>query len=311
MALRRRMAKQTRLYRFFHPRHWLAWLGVALLRAIGYLPLPVIAFLGGMFGLLLYIVHGPRRRVARRNLSRCFPVYSPRRVEQIVRRHFRAFGQSVFDIAIAWWSGPARLRRLVRFKDRYHYDEARASGRNVIFLAPHFLGLEIGGTRLTLEIPMVSVFRHPDNELLRELMFRARTRFGIHLVEHNRPFTALIREVKGGKPLYYLPDQDAGRRHSVFAPFFGIPAATFTALARLAQLTNAVVIPCITYQRSWGRGYEVVFRPPLRNFPSGDSLIDATRMNEEIERAVLVFPEQYFWLHKRFKTRPDGEPKFY
>jgi KDO2-lipid IV(A) lauroyltransferase len=158
---------------------------------------------------------------------------------------------------------------------------------------------------------MVTVFRHPVNELLSVVMERARSRFQLNLVEHIKPLTALVRQTKKGVPLYYLPDQDAGPRQSVFAPFFGIPAATFVVLPRLAEMTDAVVIPCITRQRSWGRGYEINFRPPLNHFPSGDPVADTTRMNREIEAAVREMPEQYFWLHKRFKTRPKGEPAFY
>lgn len=296
---------------FAHPRHWPTWIALGLLRALAWLPLPLIAPIGAGFGLLLYALHAPRRRIVRINIGRCFPALSPREQRQLVRRHFRAFGRSLLDVGVAWWSGPPRLRRLVRLRHRRYYDEAVAAGRRVILLAPHFLGLEIGGIRLSLERPVVSVFRPSGNRLVRATMWRARTRFGLKLIEYNRPFTALVRAVKSGTPLYYLPDQDAGGRHSTFAPFFGVPAATFTALARLAQMTGAAVIPCITYQRPWGRGYEIVFQPPLPDFPAGDSLADATRMNAEIERAVRLHPEQYFWLHKRFKTRPPGAPKFY
>lgn len=304
------MAAEARA-RFSHPRHWPSWLGIAFLRALALLPLPLLAAVGRSFGLFLYALPTSRRRVVRVNIERCFPALSRSQQRRIVRRHFAAFGQTLLDVAVAWWGGPRRLRRLVRFRDRRHYDEALAAGRNVILLAPHFLGLEMGGNRISMETPLVSVFRHPDNELLRAVMLRARTRFGAQLIEHNKPFTSLVRAVKAGTPLYYLPDQDAGRRHSVFAPFFGIPAATFTALSRLARMTDAVVLPCVTYQRSWGRGYEVVFQPPLENFPTDDAAADTARMNAAIERAVRVHPEQYFWLHKRFKTRPEGEPRFY
>lgn len=294
-----------------HPRHWPTGFGLALLWSLSWLPLPLLALLGRGLGMLLYALHAPRRRVVRINIERCFPELPHRRVRQLVRRHFRAFGQTLLDVAIAWWGSSRRLRRTVRLCNRSHYDDARRAGRNVILLAPHFLGLEIGGIRLSLEAPLYSVFRHPDNAVVRAAMWRGRTRFGLRLVEHHRPLTALVRAVKSGVPLYYLPDQDAGRRHSVFVPFFGIPAATFTALARLAYMTDAVVIPCATYQREWGRGYDVVFQPPLADFPSGQAAADAARMNAEIERAVRLHPEQYFWLHKRFKTRPSGDPPFY
>jgi Kdo2-lipid IVA lauroyltransferase/acyltransferase len=293
------------------PGYWPTWIGLGLLRVLSWLPLPLVWAIGAGIGMALYVLHRPRRRVAQVNVERCFPSRSRREQRRIVRRHFRAFGQSLVDVPIAWWARARRLRRLVQLRGRCHLDQALAGGRSVILLAPHFLGLEIGGMRLSLEGPLLSVFRHPDNRLVRSIMHWARTRFGARLIAHNQPFMSLVRAVKSGTPLYYLPDQDAGRRHSIFAPFFGIPAATFTTLGRLARLTNALVIPCVTYQRPWGRGYEIVFGPPLADFPSGDPLADTTRMNAAIECAVQVHPEQYFWLHKRFKTRPPGEPKFY
>ncbi|HEX9811044.1 MAG TPA: lipid A biosynthesis acyltransferase [Burkholderiales bacterium] len=302
---------EPRLSGLAHPRYWPTWFGLGLLRLVSWFPLPLISLFGAGFGWLLYALHRSRRHVVLTNVSRCFPSLGPREHRRLARRHFRAFGQALFNAAIAWWTRPHRLRRLVRFRDRRFFDDARAAGRNVILLAPHFLGLEIGGVRLSLEIPLVSVFHHPRNTLMRALMWRGRTRFGARLVHYDRSFTALVRAVKGGTPLYYLPDQDAGRRHSVFAPFFGIPAATFTALARLARMTDAVVIPCVTYQRPWGLGFETVFFAPLTDLSGTAVLEDTTRMNAAIEHAVRIHPEQYFWLHKRFKTRPPGEPKFY
>jgi KDO2-lipid IV(A) lauroyltransferase len=296
---------------WLHPRFWPTWIGLGFMRAVALLPLPLIALLGAGLGMLLYTLHTGRRRIVRINIARCFPALTARAQGRLVRQHFRGFGQTLLDIGIAWWAGEARLRRLTHFRGREHYERALSEGKNIILLAPHFLGLEFGGTRLSIERPMVTVFRHPDNELLRRVMERARSRFHLKLVEHNKPFTALVRQVKSRAPLYYLPDQDAGRRNAVFAPFFGIPAATFVVLPRLAQMTGAVVITCFTRQLSFGRGYEITFRPPLANFPSGDPVADTTRMNREIEECVKEAPPQYFWLHKRFKTRPAGEPDFY
>jgi Kdo2-lipid IVA lauroyltransferase/acyltransferase len=300
-----------RLSRYRAPRYWPTWFGLGVMRLVSWLPLPLIAAFGGGLGMLLYALHAKRRRVVRVNVSRCFPALAPRQQARIARRHFRAFGQTLLDIGISWWASEARIKRLTRFRGREHYDRALRENKNVILLAPHFLGLEIGGIRLSIERPMVTVFRHPVNELLSVVMERARSRFQLNLVEHVKPLTALVKQTKKGVPLYYLPDQDAGPRQSVFAPFFGIPAATFVVLPRIAAMTNAVVIPCVTRQRPGGRGYEITFYPPLENFPSGDPVADTTRMNREIEAAVREMPEQYFWLHKRFKTRPPGEPGFY
>lgn len=294
-----------------HPRYWAGWLGLTLLRLVSHLPLRLIWLLGATLGMALYALHGGRRHVARRNLERCFPQLSARKRERLVRDHFRALGQTLLDNGIAWWGTRRRLQRLVRLRGREHYDRALERGQNVILLVPHFLGIEVAVSRLSMERSMVTVFRHPDSVPMRVVMERGRRRFGLKLIEHNQPFTTLVRAVKFGTPLYYLPDQDAGRRNAVFAPFFGIPASTFAALGRLAKMTEAVVIPCIARQRAWGAGYEIVFQPPLKNFPTGDTVADATRMNAEIEKYVRKWPAQYFWVHKRFKTRPEGEKGFY
>lgn len=299
------------LSRYWHPRYWPTWIGLAFMRLVSWLPLPVIALTGGALGMLLYALHAKRRHIVYVNVRRCFPEFSSRQQARIARRHFRAFGQTLLDIGIAWWASESRIKRLTRFRGREHYDHALRENKNIILLAPHFLGLEYGGIRLSIERPMVTVFRHPVNELLSVVMERARSRFQLRLVEHIKPLTTLVRQMKNRVPLYYLPDQDAGPRQSVFAPFFGIPAATFAVLPRFAEMTDAVVIPCITRQLSWGRGYEINFRPPLKNYPSGDAVADTTRMNQEIENAAREMPEQYFWLHKRFKTRPKNEPDFY
>lgn len=296
---------------FWRPRHWPTWIGLALLRAAGVLPLPVLSLFGSAFGMLVYALYTSRRRIARRNVERCFPALTAREHARLVRRHFRAFGRTLFALPIAWWGSRRRLTRLVRLRGREQLERVQASGRPVILVTPHFVGLEIGGVRISMDVPFVTVFRHPDNPLLRVIMERSRARFGVQLAEHNKPLTAVVRTIKAGRPLYYLPDQDAGRRNSVFAPFFGVPASTFTTLARIAKMTGAAVIPCATYQRPWGVGYETILGAPLEGYPTGDDVADATRMNSEIEKLVRVHPEQYFWVHKRFKTRPQGEADFY
>ena len=281
------------------------------MRALALLPLPVIALFGNGLGMLLYALHVSRRRIVRINIARCFPELGPSAQAWLVRRHFRALGQAFLDIGIAWWGSARRLQRIVRWVGREHYERALSAQGHVIFLVPHFVGIEIGGIRLSIELPIVDIFRHPDNEAIGVVMQRARTRFQARLVEHIRGLVPVIRQVNNGYPLYYLPDQDPGRRSSSFVPFFDIPTATFNVLGRLAEITNAVVIPCYVRQLPYGGGYEIIMRAPLDNFPTGDVIVDTTRMNREIETAARAWPEQYFWVHKRFKTRPQGEAKFY
>ncbi len=303
--------EKGRLRFFLQPRHWHRWLGLAFMWVVNLLPLPLMWICGALVGELLYVVHRNRRHVAHVNIRKCFPDLSPGEQRRLVKQHFRMFGQTLLDMGIAWWAPPTRLKKLIRFDGRDHYERALASGKNVILLVPHFLGLELGVVRLSQERPLCAVFRPVDNEVMRFIMERGRTRFGLTLVQYNKPLITLVRKVRTGVPLYYLPDQAARRRNAAFVPFFGILTATFAVLGRLAKLTDAVVIPCVCRQLPRGAGYEIMFRPPLRDFPTDDPATDAARMNMEIERIVREMPEQYFWMHKRFKARPAGEPSFY
>ncbi len=172
------------------------------------------------------------------------------------------------------------------------------------------MGLDIGGIRVSMDRKVVSMYRKSRSPLL-EYLFRRRGRFGAFMVMHLASLRPLIRSIRDGMQFYYLPDQDMGERLSVFVPFFGIPAATVTALSRIAESTNAAVVPCTTHVLPYGRGCEVRFHPALENFPGEDPVEDARRMNREIERLVREKPEQYMWSYRRFKTRPNNEPSFY
>ena len=287
------------------PRQWPSWIVAMLLWVIGRLPAFVLALLGDGLGTLLYRIATTRRRVALKNLSVCFPGTPEAERIRIARRHFRALGRSLLDPGFFWWASASRLKRLVRIHGRAHYDEALASGHPIILLAPHFVAIQAGVT-LSIERPVATVYRPLDDVVLGTLYARQLARFNGRLIARPDGIRAALRALKERLPLYYLPDQDLGRDHAVFAPFFGVPAATTTALARLARATGAVVLPCCSRQRRFG-GYEILIGPALAGFPSGDDLKDAGRMNEAIERAVATMPEQYFWVHKRFKTRPISE----
>ena len=281
------------------------------MRAASVLPLPVIWFIGRIIGEGFYRLHRKRRRIVEINIATCFRFLNHQQQQVLVRRHFHAFGQALLDIGLPWWASPERIRRLVKFRDLKYYQAALKANKHIILLAPHFLSLEMGGIRLSQDRPMVTMFRHPSNELFRIIFEQQRQRFKLQLIEHIEGLRPVIREIQAGKPFYYLPDQDAGPKNSIFVPFFGNDAATFAVIGRLAKLTDAVVIPCATRQLPRGGGYEIIFKPPFENFPSGDDVKDTRRMNQAIEQCVLDMPEQYFWVHKRFKTQPEGEPDFY
>jgi KDO2-lipid IV(A) lauroyltransferase len=296
--------------RFLHPRHWPTWVGVLLMRLISLLPMPVLWLLGVALGELIYFLAPSRRRVARRNIERCFPQLDAGARSRLVRTHFHALALGMLNLGVAWWASERRLARLIRLTDRHYYDEALAAGRNVILLTPHFVAVDFM-VFLSRERPMIYVYQRARSALFDHYMRGGRTRFAGEAFERDDSFRGLVRRLRDQRPLVYLPDQNPGRKRGVFADFFGIPAATHPALGRLAQLSDAVVIPAIPRQLPGGAGIEIIFRPPLADFPTGDPERDAATMNAAIEQEVRRFPEQYVWVHKRFKVRPYGEPDFY
>ena len=294
----------------WHPAYWPTWIGLGLMRLLSLLPLPVIWLLGSILGAILHLFPSKLRTVARINVGLCMTELGERGQRKLVRRHFRVLGVSLLCYGFAWWASPARLRRLVRFHDRQFYDNAIASGKAIILMTPHFLSLDVGGIALSSERPMITMYRSSRNKLV-DAMLKKRGRFGAVLFERKSNLRALIRHLREGRPFYYLPDQDPGGAEGVFVPFFGVPAATVTAMSRIAKMADAVVIPCCNRILPWGRGFEVTFEQPLAGYPGNDPEKDALRMNEEVERAVRRNPEQYLWGYRRFKTRPAGSPDIY
>ncbi|HEX4985241.1 MAG TPA: lipid A biosynthesis lauroyl acyltransferase [Burkholderiales bacterium] len=285
-------------------------LAIALFWLLSHLPLRLLAPVGKGLGMLVYWIAWDRRRVVRINLRLCFPDMAEREREKLSRRHFRAFGRSVLERSILWWGSEQRVRRLVRFEGREFLDAVH--GRPLIVLAPHFVGLDMGGIRISIDYDMMSMYSKQKNPALDRILLHGRTRFGDSiLVSRQDGLRSVIRGLRKGVGFFYLPDMDFGARDSVFVPFFGVPAATVTGLSRLARATGARVVPCITRQLPGAQGYVTRFHPAWENFPGESVEEDTRRMNAFIEERVREMPEQYYWLHKRFKTRPPGEPKFY
>jgi KDO2-lipid IV(A) lauroyltransferase len=285
-------------------------IALGLIWLLHFLPLAGLALLGRALGLLVYAAARERRRVGRTNLRLCFPEKSERERTRLLRCHFQAFGRAVLERGIVWWSSRARVMRLVRIEGLEHWKAVE--GRPVIWLAPHFVGLDMGGTRLAAEYEATSVYSRQKDPRLDAILYHGRTRFVMpRLFSRQEGVRPLVKAMREGLPFYYLPDMDFGPRDSVFVPFFGVPAATITGLSRLARLGKAVVVPVVTRQLPGGGGYVLTFHPAWSDFPSADAAADARRMNAFIETCVLEMPEQYHWLHKRFKTRPPGEERFY
>ena len=275
-----------------------------------FLPLALLNPMGCGLGLLFYALGRERREVARTNLKLCFPTLSEHERERRVRQHFCAFGRSFLERGLLWWSSAARIKRLVRIEGEAHWQAFH--GQPIILLAPHFVGLDMGGSRLSIEVQVASMYSKQKNPLADRLLLRGRHRFNApRLFSRQDSVRSVVKAVREGTPFYYLPDMDFGARDSIFVPFFGVPAATITGVSRLARLANARVVPAVTRQLPGGQGYVLRFYPAWENFPSDDVAADTRRVNAFIEERVLEMPEQYYWLHKRFKTRPAGEPRFY
>jgi len=288
----------------------LARLGLAAMWLLHFLPLALLARAGEALGMLFYSFGVERRRVCLLNLARCLPELAASERLALARRHFRAVGRSLLERGILWWAPRSRIVQMVRLAG---FEHLRAlTGQPVILLAPHFVALDVGFARLACEIDVASIYANQKSAVMNRMLLAGRTRFGRQRLfsrqEGVRPALAALTE---GVPFYYLPDQDYGPRDAIFVPFFGVPAATITGLSRLARLAGAQVVPCITRMLPRGEGYELTCYPAWKDFPTEDVGADTRRMNAFVEERVREMPEQYFWTHKRFKTRPEGEPKWY
>lgn len=279
-----------------------------LMWLLHWLPLPLLAGVGRGLGRVLYLLVGERRHVTLTNLGRCFPQLPPAEKSALARRHLMAFGRSILELGLWWHASPARIRRLVRLDGIEKLDALGA--RPVILLAPHFVSIDAGWIRLAVDRPMVSMYTQQKNRVFAAALNRGRLRFGnSQLASRQEGTRKAVKAMKQGHPFYYAPDMDYGRKDSVFVPFFGVQTATITGLARLARMTGATVVPVIT--RMAPGGYVVTVGEPWSDFPGDDDMADARRMNAFIEVEIAKSPEQYYWLHKRFKTRPPGEKGFY
>lgn len=284
------------------------YLLVGFLWLLHWLPLPVLRAIGGALGALLYAVGRERRKVALTNLRLCFPEKTEAERADLARRHFIAFSRAVLDRTLGWWASKERLERIIRIHGAEHLNDPE--GKPIILLSPHFVGLDAGATRISMYVTGCSVYSNQKNPVFNKLLYDGRKRFNpTVLFSRQEGMRGIIKAMKAGHQFYYLPDMDFGPKESIFVPFFGVQAATIPGVARLVRLTGARVVACIT--RQVANGYEVEVMPPWQDFPGASVEADTEYVNRFIESQVLRMPEQYFWLHKRFKTRPPGEQRFY
>ncbi len=286
----------------------LARLGVLFFWLVHFLPFRVIVTIGNVLGTLAYPFAAERRWVGGTNLRLCFPEMDEKARNKLLRAHFRMFMRGLVERSIVWWSSAERINSLIRVEGVEHFEAVK--GQPMILLTPHFVGMDTGGQWIAQQVDTVCMYANQKNMYLTELLQRKRARFrNQHLYSRQEGLRPILKGMRKGLPFIYPPDQDQGIKDGAFIPFFGVPAATMTSLPRIAQLTGAKVVPSITRLLPGGEGYVLTFYPAWENYPSGDDIADARRMNAFIEDRIREMPEQYFWLHKRFKTRPEGEER--
>jgi lipid A biosynthesis lauroyl/palmitoleoyl acyltransferase len=295
---------------FLAPKYWFTWLSLGILRLSTYLPYAWIMRLGSGLGWLAFYLLPERRRITRTNIGLAFPKLDEKTRQKLVRQNFCFATQAVFESALAWWASEQRLKSLVRIEGLEHVDAALEKGKGVILLGGHYTTLEMGGRLIALYIKGYGTYKRAHNPLFEAVMAGNRQRYFAGLIR-STDMRSILRRLKDNKVIWYAPDQDFGIQHSVLAPFMGVPTATLTITARLAERSDSLVLPFYSEQLADNKGYALRIAPPLQNYPTDNDIADATAVNQAIEDQVRRAPAQYLWGHRRFKTRPHGEALFY
>jgi KDO2-lipid IV(A) lauroyltransferase len=303
------MARKKLPASVWHPRYYFTWITVWLLRAVTYLPFDWQLKIGSAFGQLAYRFASSRREIATTNIQLCFPEKSPKDQTELVKNALINSGIGIFETNYAWTRDISSISQRFEISGLEHLQLAVDENKPVLLMGMHFSTLDLCGAVLNASQPFHVMYRRNKNPVLEKVMSEGRRRNFPDAIERSN-IRAVIKALKQKHIVWYGPDQDYGRKQSVFAPFFGIPAASITATARIAKMTDAEVIP-FCHRRLEGNQYEITIGKPLDHFPSGDDEIDALTVNQTVEAAILDAPDQYWWVHRRFKTRPEGEVRPY
>lgn len=302
----RKGVRNTDYRAYLHPRWWPTWLGIALMWLLARLPVRIQWALGKALGELAWRLIPKRRAIARTNIRLCFPQLNDDEQRALVRKAFHSNGIGLMEIGLAWFRNPADFAGITRIYGLEHLNKALARGKGVLLLGGHYSTLDLGGSLVTEVIEADVMQRDHNNPLMNAVMTRARERrYGAAL--SSRDLRGLLRRLRMNRTIWYATDQDYGRKGIVFAPFFGIPTGTITATSRIAKRSGCAIVPFSHFRREDNPGYDIYFHPALENFPSGDDMADATLVNATIEREIRRQPDQYLWMHRRFKTRPSEE----
>jgi KDO2-lipid IV(A) lauroyltransferase len=295
---------------YWQPRYWPIWLGLGLLRVLATLPYRMQRAVGRLLGRLALPLLRRRRAVAATNLRLCFPELSEAERRALLARHFESLGLQLVEVGMAWFASDARVRRLVRLEGLEHLERATAGGKGAILLSGHFAPTEFAGRILRAhQLQVAGLYRTNRNPLVDAVLRRSRARATVDLIP-KESMRQLVRRLAQGVSVWYAPDQSYRRRYSVLIPFFGEPAMTNAALTHIARISGAPVVPFFARRLPGSAGYLVTLEPALEGFPSGEEA-DARRVNALLEREIRKAPEQYYWIHRRFKGRPAGYPDPY
>jgi len=304
------ISKDFKASDYWHPRYWPMWVSLGLLRVAALFPYRAQLLLGRILGEILQYLSRSRSRVIDINLQLCFPEKSKLERDKIRNDCYANIGIALLEMAMCWWWSERRLKPLVEIRGREHIDAVLQSGRGVILLTGHFTSLEIGGRLFTLSIPLQAMYRTQKNRLFDSYLYTRRNSYLENTISRKNT-RQMIKGIKNLIPTWYAPDQNFPNEKNVFVPFMGVQTATISAGSRLAQSSGGAMLPFYPERKKDGSGYIIWIDAPLEDFPSGDDIKDATAINASIEKLVRRNPEQYMWIHKRFKTRPPGEPAIY
>ncbi len=301
------MSMPTELY---HPRYWPTWFGILILRIVAALPFKAKLIAGRALGFLGFHLVKRRRHIVETNIRLCFPDLDEEAQKKLVKDTFASNGIGFFEIAWGWWANIKDLENRYDVSGLEHLEAAKADGGGVLLIGAHFVNLDLGGVLVNHVSPIDTIYRKNNNPVLEYVITKGRQRTYERVLERKEMRT-IVRRLREGRTVWYSPDQDFGRNNAVFAPFFGVEAATLVTTSRLAKMGKAKPVGIAHYRNPQTNRYHIVYMPVSDEFPSGDDLKDASIINAMLEKAIRVYPEQYMWVHRRFKTRPEGEPSLY
>ena len=293
---------------FIHPKFLLTWILILFMRIGVFIPFKTQVIAGKAIGRMMHPFMHKLRSTAYSNISHCFPEKKQPQVDRLVKRHFEAIGVSFFETANAYYGSDNKIKKLLTIQNEHFFKDALKEEGGIILLCSHFLPLMLGSRALLIKHTIANIYRPQNNTLFDSTMVKGYKKNGAVMIK-STDTRSIIKAINNSLPIWYAPDQDLGKNNSVFAPFFGIQTATASATARLAKNNNTRVIPYSFIRTS--NGYLMSFEKPISNYPSNDPIHDATVINQILEKQINRSPEQYLWIHRRFKTRPNDEKNFY